>query len=212
MAKVKTKASIKAAEDSKKLSAKKKKKIHEKIMKNKPYVEFFTAFLSIPVMITVIMLNFNSLKNLGGQPTPTPTAGQTQPGFFAAPVPLSKSPQLSAQSLTPADCVKGLGPVSIDTPNEGDSITENPVVITINYDSSKYCGAAWSYRINGGSWSGYSDTSVALYNLPQGPVKFDLRVKSIVTADEKDVTRNFTYNGSGTVLIPTSATSSSSAR
>jgi hypothetical protein len=182
---------------------KKRKSLSSKIVKKKPYIELITALLSIPVLITLFLLNLNTLKNINN-PTPTPTPQKEQVfkngnQFFAAPVPeTSVIPSTAPLTL----CTKALGPVAITSPDENDTVTDNPVVINIEYDDNAYCGAAWSYRINGGSWSGYDDRSVALYNLPRGSVTFDLRVKSIVTSEEKSLTRKFIYNGNGTVLVP----------
>lgn len=208
----KTKKPIKSANASKKTAAK-KKPLPARIVKKKQYLEFATAFLSIPVLITVMLLNFNSLKNLGATPTPTPVpVGGGQSGFYAEPVGLDDPVTPTPIGATPEPCLKGLGPINIASPDENDVVTNNPVTIDIAYDDSRYCEAAWAYRINGGSWSGYDDRSVALYNLPQGTIKFELKVKSISGSDNKTVTRNFTYNGKGTVLIPTSQTGSESAR
>lgn len=206
-----TKVVKKATKVAKKTSSKAKKE--SKLLKNKPYIEFLTAFLSIPVMITVMVLNFNTLKNINTKPTPTPMPGvSTQAGFFAEPIGGETLVEPTPEGATPEPCLRGLGPLTITTPEENDVVTENPVTIDISYDDKRYCAAAWSYRINGGSWSGYDDRSVALYNLPQGPVKFELRVKSIAGDDNRTVTRNFTYKGSGTILIPTSSSGSESAR
>ena len=203
---------VKSAKTTKKTTPRAKKK-ENKFLKNKPYIEFATAFLSIPVLITVMLLNFNSLKNLNAKPTPTPMPGATtNQGFFAQPVGDDEVATPTPLGATEAPCMKGLGPVTISTPQEGDAVNDNPVMVDINYDDSRYCEAAWSYRINGGSWSGYDDRSVALYNLPQGQIKFELRVKSIAGDDTDTLTRNFTYSGKGTILIPTSPNGSGSAR
>ncbi len=200
--------SSKAKQKVPKTTKKTKKSFHSKLIGKKPYIEFITAFLSIPVLITVMLLNVNSLKNMNAKPTPTPPIQNNyQSGFYAAPVGVNKTP-LTVTGATPAPCVKGLGTALISSPGEGDIVTDNPVTIDINYDDRIYCAAAWSYSINGGSWSGYDDRSVALYNLPQGPVKFELRVKSIAGGDEKSISRNFTYNGQGNVLIPQTASDS----
>jgi hypothetical protein len=209
---VKSKA-VKSAKASKKAVAPKPKKKENKFLKNKPYIEFLTAFLSIPVLITVMLLNFNTLKNLNAKPTPTPVPNvNAQSGFFAEPVGAEKPVTPTPMGATEAPCLKGLGPVTITSPEEEDVVTDNPVTIDISYDDSRYCAAAWSYRVNGGSWSGYDDRSVALYNLPQGTIKFELRVRSIAGDENRTVTRNFTYNGKGTILIPTSQSGSESAR
>jgi hypothetical protein len=168
---------------------------------HKKYLEFFTALLSIPVLVTVIILNLNTLKsaNKDAKPTETPTKG----GFFSAPIEAEPT-ALTELSVTPsAPCKKELGPVSIDTPEDGETITDNPVSVVIVYDDDEYCAAVWSYRINGSSWSEYDDKSIALYNLPQGKVKFELKVKSVVSKEETTLTRNFTYKGNSTAVTPT---------
>lgn len=181
---------------------KKRKSVSSQIIKHKPYIEIFTALLSIPLLITVILLNLNALHN-SSKNVPTPTPGEAKvpnsSNFHAAPVGPDRSVSPSVDS---GECIEALGPVAITSPNENDTVSDNPVTINISYDDSTYCRAAWSYRINGGNWSGYDDRSVALYNLPPGQITFDLRVKSIVTSDEKNLTRKFIYNGRGTVLVP----------
>ena len=190
--------------------ATKKKPIHAKLIKKKPYLEFVTAFLSIPVLITVMLLNVNTLKNINAKPTPTPSPGVTRSGFYGTRVGTVKPTATFTGSQS--TCTKGIGPISIDTPNEGDSVADNPVNVNITYDDSTYCEAVWSYRINGGSWSDYDNRSLALYNLPQGAIKLDLQVKSIVTSDQKVITRNFTYTGTNSVLVPNVTQASSSAQ
>jgi hypothetical protein len=174
---------------------------------HKKHIEFFTALLSIPVLITVIILNLNSLHNLNKDAKPT-DAPKQQGGFFSAPIQKAR-PSTSAlnPTTTPsAPCKKELGPISIDTPEEGDTVTDNPVAINISYDDQTYCTAVWSYRINGSSWSEYDDKSIALYNLPSGKIKLDLKIKSLSSKEEDTLTRNFTYKGSNTVTAaPTMA-------
>ena len=200
--------SVRSVKSSKKPLKKSRRNIPSKIVKKKPYIELVTAFLSIPVLITVLLLNVTSLRNINSQPTPTPELFQGAKSFYAAPV----GPELApSAAVNQSPCKKSLGPVSITSPGENDTVTDNPVTINIEYDDDTYCGAAWSYRINGSSWSGYDDRSVALYNLPRGQVTFDLRVKSIVTDDEKSLTRKFLYDGKQAVVIPENPNSSESA-
>ncbi len=209
----KTVKAVKSTKSVKKTAPKGKKSIAKGLIKKKPYIEFLTAFLSIPVLISVLLLNSNSLKNINAKPTPTPIPSvNAQSGFYAEPIGTEKPVVPTSVGAPDEPCERGLGPAAISSPQENDVVTDNPVTIDISYDDRQYCAAAWSYRINGGSWSGYDDRSVALYNLPQGPIKFELRVKSIVGSEEETVTRNFTYNGRGMILIPTSQTGSDSAR
>jgi hypothetical protein len=182
-----------------KSSKKIKKKKIEKIYDKKPLIEFIVAVLSIPSILLLLILNYKSLTNTNNaKPTPTPTGNISVPGtngnFFTKPVNREAKPTLLPNE-TQAPCIKGLGPVSISSPNEGDMITANPVEVDISYDESTYCSAVWSYSVNGSNWSDYNNNSFALYNLPDGPIKFQLRVKSLTSSDTTTLTRNFTYEG-----------------
>ena len=163
----------------------------------KPHIEFFTALLTIPVLLTVIILNFNNLKGDSSKDTPkNETIVITQPAGSEKEV-----------IVTQPACEPGLGDISIISPEEGDEVNSNPVMVDIKYDSGEFCEAVWSYRINNGTWSAYDDRSIALYNLPNGNVKLDLRVKSVVNSDQKSLTRNFEYTGASASPTPTATLS-----
>ncbi len=171
----------------------------------KQYLEFFTALLSIPVLLTVILLNLNSLKALKN---PTPPSNQMEKIYVT--IPGSGEKVEKQANGTQAPCKQEIGPIDIISPKEGEIVYDNPVSINVSYKSGTYCAAVWSYRINGGRWSEYDDKSIALYNLPQGNIKLELRVKSVVASEEKTLTRNFTYNGGN--FVPTSSISPSAAQ
>jgi hypothetical protein len=213
MGKKKKIAAVQRKQAIKNTQPKKKKKIIDK----KKHLEFVGALLTIPFLISVLILNFNSISNINNAkltPTPAPNGKGGNgllpkfPNFFSAPIGTSTKNATTDPLATQGPCVKNLGPVSISSPNEGDVVSSNPVEVDISYDDSTHCGAAWSYRINGGEWSGYDNRSVALYNLPKGAIKFELRVKSITSSDTTSLTRNFTYNGQDSAIIPTNASSS----
>jgi hypothetical protein len=174
------------------------------LVEKKKYLEFFTALLSIPVLITVIVLNLNSVNNLkDGKPTEAPKQGGS---FFSIPIDNKKDVKpspLVQLTGTAAPCKKELGPVDIENPEENETISDNPVSVIISYPDDEYCPAVWAYRINGGGWSDYDNKSIALYNLPNGKVKFELKVKSLVKNQEKTITRNFAYKGTPTTVAPT---------
>ncbi|HVZ58527.1 MAG TPA: hypothetical protein VG935_02140 [Patescibacteria group bacterium] len=173
----------------------------------KQYVEFFTAVLTVPVLLTVIILNLNNLRNSNKttQPTPTPVVSQDHPIIVTFPPSNSSSGNSSQTSPTPTPttltptpqaCVKGIGPISIDSPEDNETVTDNPVQVDINYQQGDYCAVVWAYSINGGKFSDFDDKSIALYNPPQGTIQFQLKVKSIVTGEQKILTRTFVYQGS----------------
>lgn len=163
----------------------------------KQYVEFFTAVLTVPVLLTVIILNLNNLRaNKANQPTPAPIPAKT----IVVTVPVADPNDTAGTNQTqpsPEACKKGIGPISIDFPEEGDVVTDNPVQVDINYQQGTYCAVVWAYNINGGKFSDFDDKSIALYNPPQGAISLQLKIKSIVTGEQKVLTRTFTYSGSG---------------
>jgi hypothetical protein len=157
----------------------------------KQYVEFFTAALTVPMLLTVIIINLNNLRSTKVA-TVTPTPTQERPIVVNVPGSTGK-PEVQPSNSA---CTKGIGPISIDYPDENETIDDNPIQININYQQGNFCAAVWAYRINDGKFSEYDDKSIALYNVPNGTIRFQLRVKSIVTGETKTLTRNFIYNGS----------------
>lgn len=164
----------------------------------KRYAEFVTAFLSIPVLLTVIISNVNNLNNKSDdtKPVTTPT---TIVQYVPVQAPNSR-PQQNQQSTptgvatpTSGDCKKEVGPVDVSYPSEGSVVVENPVTIDISYHPGEYCAVVWSYRINGGGWSQFDDKSIALFNMPEGDKRLELRVKSLGSGQEVFVVRNFYY-------------------
>lgn len=169
------------------------------IAPKKHHVEFITALLSIPVLLTVIALNWSSLSGNKKEEV-------QKPSQIIISLPVQKNPT----SIPPKpQCKTGLGETSITRPEEGDTITENPVNVTIVYKPGEYCSAVWSYRINSGNWSDFDDKSIALYNPPSGNIQLELRVKSIVSGEQKMLTRNFFYKGSNPTATITPTTTPS---
>lgn len=157
----------------------------------KPHIEFFTALLTIPVLLTVIILNINNLKSNESknkeQSTKTETIVITQGD--------NSNKEQKEVVITKEACKAGIGDIEIVSPEEDENIKDNPVNIDINYDQGDFCEVVWSYRVNGGNWSSYDNRSIALYNLTPGNVKFDLRVKSVVNSSQKNLSRSFIYSG-----------------
>ncbi len=181
-----------------------------KLPERKHYVEFITAALSIPVLITVILVNLNNLKaNKPANTTPTPSAAPKEI-IIRENNPITVKDVAPTQATTSAKqdvCKKEVGPISIDYPKEGATITDNPVNVIIKYTDDSYCSVVWSYRINNGSWSEYSSNAPSIYNMPNGNVTFDLRVQSTASQDQDQLERKFNYNGGSQVTSPTITTS-----
>jgi len=155
----------------------------------KHYIEFVTALLSIPVLLTVIILNLNTLKAKDEAPKQT---NDTRPIIVTVPVE-KESTKEPTPLPTQGVCKKEIGPVSISSPEEGELVTDIPVTLSLSQDDDTYCSIVWSYRVNDGKWSDYDDKTVALYNPPKGEVNIEVRVKSTVSKEEKRLTRTFTY-------------------
>lgn len=158
----------------------------------KHHIEFITALLSIPVLLTVFALNWNNLN--------TNKDTDKKPEIIISLPPQKNDP---TQIPTKAQCKAGIGATTISSPQEGETTSDNPVDVIITYNPGDYCAAVWSYRINSGAWSDYDDKSIAIYNPPSGNIQLEVRVKSIVNGQQKTLTRNFTYKSSSPTLTPT---------
>lgn len=164
----------------------------------KRYIEFFTALLTVPVLLTVIIAN---IRNLQSKPaTQSAGTGNQTPQVTFIPYEVKSGQQPSVAGTpypTPTnslvkECTREVGPVEIISPAEGERVIANPVCIDISYHQGDYCSVVWSYRLNSAPWSQYTDKSICLYNIPPGDQKLDLRVKSIASDDEVLLTRRFT--------------------
>lgn len=171
----------------------------------KQYVEFFTAILTVPVLLTVIILNLNNLRSANKTATPTPAFKEERPIVVTIPETNSKLAVTTALSPSSEACIKGIGPISIDYPEDNSTVSDNPIPIDINYQKGNYCAVVWAYRINDSRFSDFDDKSIALYNVPKGVVRFQLKVKSIVTGEEKTLTRIFTYSGTSADVTPSAS-------
>lgn len=159
---------------------------------SKKHIEFFTAILSVPVLMTVLLINLSNLINNKKEPLPTPTPIEkivvmTNPVSPSA----SSSPTFTPTALP--ECRKEVGPVIITSPVEGQLINKDPVCLKIDYMVIDYCSVVYSYKIDKGDWSEYTDKQICLYNLEPGPKTLELRVKSSQSDDEVILIRNFYY-------------------
>jgi len=159
----------------------------------KIHLDYLAGILSIPVLVTAIIINWSNLTH---KTTPVTQNVSPSPQVIIVPQGASVVPTSSPT------CQKSVGPIAISSPTEGESVSDNPVCITIDYSDPNYCSVVWSYRINGGAWSDFNNTSPCLYNLPNGEVAFNLRVNSTVSSDQQTLSRSFTYTGSA-VATPT---------
>ncbi|QQS43301.1 hypothetical protein IPM65_04010 [Candidatus Roizmanbacteria bacterium] len=172
----------------------------------KKYIEVITATLSIPVLLSVIYMNYiNIQEKRNGPDTSDPVAEQpkdTTPTIITiirdndnepttAPENEDGTPTPTPESK--GECIKDIGPIDILSPQENSTVSGNPLDIDIRYDQGDYCSVVWSYRINNGQWSDYSDNDIVIYNMSSGKKTLELRVRSLVSNQNKTLTRVFTY-------------------
>lgn len=186
------------------------KKWYKNLPDSKRYIEFISAILGVPVLLTVLFLNFNNLKSNKVTPAPTPAA-PSQIVVTIVP-PSGGEKEREVPTATQAACRKEVGPVDISAPTEDQTLTQSPVCFTISYKDNAYCSVVWAYRIDNGPWSDFTDTSVCLYNLTNGSHKFELNVKSTVSTDQTNLVRNFVFQGPASPTpAPPTATPTTSA-
>ncbi len=165
---------------------------YSNLPEKKKYIEFFSALLTVPMLVTVIMINVNNLNNNKKASTPAPAPTTAPVIQIIAPSTVAPSNQPSP-SVSAVACKNQVGPVNIVSPDNNQVITKDPVNIDVSYTKGTYCGVVWSYRINGGDWSAYSDKLISLYNLTPGEKQLEVKVKSIGSTDEVLLKKTFTY-------------------
>lgn len=172
----------------------------------KVYFELIAAVLTIPVLITVIILNITNLsKNKKTTPTP-PSVVEKIFITNEAGTPVQQEPSDSVDD----SCVAEAGPVRISSPGEGDVVRTNPVCVTIAQPDNKYCSIVWAYQLDNADWSTFSQNDICFYNMPAGEHELNVKVRSSQSNDEVILERNFTYDGPSEI-VPTTQTASSSA-
>jgi hypothetical protein len=180
----------------------------------KRYVEFITAVLTVPVLLTVIIVNLNNLnqqknatKKQSEAEKTTPIqviiTGEKQTASVSQPV----NNPTPTQNPTPTSCLKEVGPVSIISPRENEVVIKNPICITIATESN-YCSVTWSYRLDDNNWSDFTDKNVCLHNLTNGNKIIQLKIKSSASSDEVTLQRSFVYQGNNESTTDPKATSS----
>ncbi len=178
----------------------------------KHYLEFVTALLSIPVLLTVVYMNYLSIQEKRIKDAITPTPAPTQSVItIIREKEVDREPDAptpdSDQSAT--ECDPGIGVVEIINPDENETLSDNPLEIDIEYKKGDYCAVVWSYRINGSSWSDYNDNNIVIYNMPSGQKKLELRIKNIASGETQTIERNFTYKNMQEIATPTPTPTSS---
>jgi len=180
----------------------------------KKYIEVITASLSIPVLLSVVLINYLNIQERRSNDKITSTITEAPKDQSPTIITIIKEPDQNAtptptiitsptQSVTKEECIKDIGPISIATPEENEAVTSNPLEINIQYDQGEYCSVVWSYRINNGNWSNFIDNDIFIYNMDSGQKTIELHVKSIVSNASKTIRRTFTYENAYMMSTPT---------
>jgi hypothetical protein len=179
---------------------------YRKLPEKKKYVEFITAVLTVPVLLTVIIVNLNNLNQQKNSTQKQTSNEKITP--IQVIITGDKQSEVDNPSTTPTSCIKEVGLVSILSPRENEVVAKDPVCIIISTQSS-YCPVRWSYRLDDGDWSDFTDKNICLHNLTNGNKTIQLKIKSSASSDEVTLQRAFIYQGnSEPTTEPTKATSS----
>lgn len=177
-----------------------------KLPDKKRYFELITAFLSIPVLLSVIFVNYLSIQERRNDKVNTPSPTPAVITIIEPQEPSSNEPTSKlTSSPSQSQCEPEVGPIEITSPKENETLSDNPLCITIvrNNPDNKYCSVVWSQRINNSSWGDFTDREICIYNMDTGKKTLELRVKSIVTGAEKTLKRVFNYENATQIATPT---------
>lgn len=184
---------------------------YQNLPDKKKYIELISAALTVPMLLTVIVINLNNIKGQNKTNT-TNTSSNTTPIQVIItgsqdqenknPPPTEKnSPTITSEitptaTLTPTptstSCINEIGPIEIISPREGEIITTNNVCLNISTDS-KYCQLVWSYKLDDDDWSKFNSNNICFYNLDSGLKKLQIKFKNTSTEETVTLVRNFTY-------------------
>ena len=166
----------------------------------KRYLEFVTALLTIPVLLTVIYTNMVSIReDKKSNTTPTPEKSEkiviiredenkeNEKSNTPTPIPtLELSPTQSTK-----ECKKEVGPVKISSPSEEEIVQDDLICVKIDYTVGEFCSVAWSYKLDDNKWSDYTSSPFCFSKLDPGKHELDLRVQSVASTDEVTLERTF---------------------
>jgi len=183
---------------------------YQNLPDKKKYLELFSAALTIPMLLTVIIINLNNIngqKKTSTTQTSSNTITPIQIIITGSPEQDNKTPSPTKNlSLTPTtaptstptpsptstSCIQEIGPIEILSPQEGEIITTDQVCLNIS-TSPKYCPLVWSYKLDNGSWSEFNSNDICLYNLSNGAKQLQIQFKNTSTNKTVTLARNFTY-------------------
>jgi len=147
--------------------------------------------LTIPVLLTVLLTNVSRIRETTTPQTKTDTSAKS-PTREVIIKEITKVIEPTAESVSA--CIPEIGVVSITNPKDGETVTQNPFSIDIEYSNTEYCPVVWSYRINGSKWSAFTDKSIDIYNLESGQKKIEVKVRSTISKEERILSRDFIYD------------------
>ena len=184
---------------------------YQNLPDKKKYLELFSAALTIPMLLTVIIINLNNInsqKKTSNTSTSSNTITPIQIVITGSEqdnktLPPTKNPSLNptitptttptpTSSPTSVSCIQEIGPIEILSPQEGEIITTDHVCLNISTDS-KYCPLVWSYKLDSGNWSEFNSNDICLYNLDNGSKQLQIQFKNTSTNKTITLARNFTY-------------------
>ena len=179
----------------------------------KKYLELISAALTVPMLLTVIIINLNNIngqktaKTESDHPSITDTPiqvviTQTTPEeklLTSANQPSPTTTTTPTPTLTPSptttSCLPEIGPIEIISPREDEIITGDSLCLNIS-TSSQYCPLVCSYKINDDSWSDFNNNNICLYNLSRGSKQLQVKFKNPATNQTVTLQRNFIYQNS----------------
>ena len=188
---------------------------YSELPENKKWIDFITALLTVPVLLTIIYTNVGNLKK---NPEQQKNVNDLKFVNEKNNIPEKEISEIIPSVITKSElsptpfCKPEIPEFSISFPGEGDKIEVDPLCVTLNYPGdANYCPVVWAYRVNNSSWSTYNRDPICMYNMASGQIKLEVRIKSTNSGEEKTLIRNFIYKNSNdpvpsptlTIPVPT---------
>ena len=173
----------------------------------KKLIDLTIGFLTIPSLITLLILNLNNLKQ-SKVDTGDKTANNQEKTIIIQNQPTSSQSTDNNNSPKPSpivfpspgeNCNPNPDSIQIVYPKENQTVHDNPFCVTMKIDEDdNSCPLEWAYSVNHTPLSAWSSEPICFYDLKNGKVNLKIVVKNKKSGLTKDYEVNFLYQDEST--------------
>jgi len=168
----------------------------------KKLIDLIIGFLTIPSLITILILNLNNLKESKTDTSDKTTSNQEKTIIIQNQPTASQSadnnnlpkPSPIVFPSPEENCNPNSDSIQIVYPKENQTVHDNPFCISMKIDENdNSCPLEWAYSVNHKPLSAWSSEPICFYDLKNGEVNLKIVVKNKKSGLTKNYEVNFLY-------------------